>query len=607
MRKFNTNLTTCLFAPKFNLFKRVLFFNKNILSCVFLIAVLLISNAVFGQPKLGKYPSTDTVTIIINGESNTVQYLNSKVVNQDGVIRVEIKNINLFLYDVFIKEIQNTSISTTPLNEQPVNITTNLKLLNPETLAIKDVLLKRPLPSKNIDSLARLSDAIKVLTFQLDIKKVEIKKIEKAIDEVKTEIINYRPLENIVDTSNQRNLKIKALNLNLDTLANALKKSQQELNDFELLLIAKENKLNLIYKTTQDVNEKLALFALNFNTYRESVVAVQDLVDVYNELVIIATTSGVSFNEFVMGRDEILSDHFNTNSPVQVMMKINNANKFVSDAFNYLTQAYNLFTNEEITDLNLEVIYDYLLSYNEKLKSVEINNIKNNISVLINGIDESNYFCSYTTGIIKDDADLISYQVVLTPKTSENSILTPKPITNAFEVRIRHGVKIDYSAGLFANLLLADNTYSILPYGDVGPDGSFDSSIVQLNKSEDLFLPSVGALIHLYRRTPRDLKLSLSTGVSISQNQAATYYLGGSAIFGRTQRIIFSGGIAGKQVKTATNIYKPGTILAMNPTSVSSIDFLDNSPFKVGVFLGVTYNLSSGVKPTGFTSFLTNQ
>lgn len=476
MRKFNTNLTTCLFAPKSNLFKRELFFNKNILSCVFLITVMLISNAVFGQPKLGKYPSTDTVTIIIDGELNTVQYLNSKVVNQDGVIRVEIKNINLFLYDVFIKEIQNTSISTTPLNEQPVNITTNLKLLNPETLAIKDVLLKRPLPSKNIDSIARLSDTIKILNFQLDRKNIEISNVEKAIDDFKKEKRNYSLLDSVVDTSKTRNLEIKTLNANLETLAIALKKAQEELNYFELLLISNENKLNFIYKTTKDVNEKLALFALNFNSYREAVVAVQDLVDVYNELVIIATTSGVSYNEFVVGRDEILSDHFNTNSPVQVMMKINNANKFVSDAFNYLTQAYNLFTNEEITDLNLEVIYDYLLSYNEKLKSVEINNIKNNISVLINGIDESNYFCSYTTGIIKDDADLISYQVVLTPKTSENSILTSKPITNAFEVRIRHGVKIDYSAGLFANLLLADNTYSILPYGDVGPDGSFDLS-----------------------------------------------------------------------------------------------------------------------------------
>lgn len=607
MRKFNPYLTAGLFASKFKLLNKELFFNKNILSCVFLIAVILTSNDVFGQPKYGKYPSTDTVTIIIDGESNTVQYLHSKVVNQDGVIRVEIKNINLFLYDVFIKEIQNTSISTTPLNEQPVNITTNLKLLNPETLAIKDVLLKRPLPSKNIDSLARLSDTIKILNFQIDRKKIEINNVEKAIEEVKKEKINYSQKDNVNDTSKTTTLKINSINASLDSLANALMILQQESNRFELLLISRENKLNLIYKTTQDVNEKLALFAINFNSYREAVVAVQKLVDVYNELVIITTTSGISYDEFVMGRNQILFEHFNTTIPVQVMMTINNANKLVSDAFNSLTQAYNLFTNEEIEDLSLEVIYDYLLTYNEKLKSVEINNIKNNISVLINGIDESNYFCSYTTGIIKDDADIISYQVVLTPKTSENSILTPKPITNAFEVRIRHGVKIDYSAGLFANLLLADNTYSILPYGDIGPDGSFDSSIVQLNKSEDLFLPSVGALIHLYRRTPRDLKLSLSTGVSISQNQAATYYLGGSAIFGRTQRIIFSGGLAGKQVKTATNTFKPGTILAMNPQSVTSIDFLDNSPFKVGVFFGVTYNLSTGVKPTGFTSFLTNQ
>lgn len=531
----------------------------------------------------GKYRSADTVIITIDAKTNLVKFKDEQVVNQDGIIRIEVKNVNLFLYDVAINEKQNAAIANSVLSESPTSITSSFKRLDPSSLAIKDIFVKGQADAGNPARITEASNKLMELKFSLD---QTIKDRDKALSVLND--TTFSPMDR-----KEAGDKLKVYLDGIRTL--------------ELTILTKENELNGLINKDTKTSEKIALYNARFTSYRDAVSQMINLVNIYNELILITSTPSVSYDDYKQGRDKILNAHFNNTDPILVMITINQQGKQVADAFNALMQAYNTFTKEEIESLKLESVYNYLVAYNEKLFSLEFNRVKESISSIINGIDETSYKCTYTTGIIKDDADIVSYQVVLTPKSNESLTITPKPITNTFEVRIKHGVKIDYSAGLFANFMLSDNSYSVLPYGDTDNNGISDSSIIRLDSKQDIFLPSVGAMIHLYRRTPRDLKWSMSTGVSISQNQAATYYFGGSAIFGRTQRIILSGGVAGKQVKTASDSYKPGTILPLNPDSVDSIDFLDNSPFRVGLFFGVTYNLASGTQPTGFTSFLTNQ
>ena len=535
------------------------------------------------ERKINEYKSSDTVIICIDAETNLVSFKDEKVVNQDGVVRIEVKNVNLFLYDVTINEQQNAAISNLVIAESPTNITSSLKKLDPATLAIKDIFIKSQTSNEATLKITATSNQLKILKLSLE----------------HTFGDRDNAVNSLMDSNTSKEDSAKAVK----NLENALSSKKA----LELEIQGKENELSGLLNSDTETAEKITLYNVRFSDYRETVSRMIDFINVYNELLLISTTPSISYTEYCQGRDKVLNAHFNNTDPVVVMIMINQVGKQVADAFNALMQSYNNFTQKEIDELKLEVVYNYLNSYNEKLFSVEFNQIKESISSLINGLDDSNYYTTYTTGIIKDDADIVSYQVVITPKPGESILITPKPIVNTFEVRVKHGVKIDYSAGLFANFMLSDNKYSILPYGDTDAFGASDSAVIRLDSKQDVFLPSVGAMIHLYRRTPRDLKWSMSTGVSISQNQAATYYLGGSAIFGRTQRIILSGGVAGKQVKTATDNYKPGTIIPMNPDDVEAIDFLDNSPFKVGLFFGVTYNLAAGTQPTGFSSFLTNQ
>jgi len=535
------------------------------------------------RTKEKKYPASDSVVITLDAESNSVIFKNAKVVKQDGTVRIDVKNVNLFLYDVVINEKQNMAVSNIVLNENPVSITTSLNKIDPGSLAIKDVLLKVPAPSANAKEMSKKFATVDSIRFELQL----------IADKKEETILMLKDTSRDVSQLSDDSAKLAGLNDSMEALYRLRLKTESELNG--------------IIKETDSLADKTNLFMLRFNDYRKSVSGYLEVIPLYNELIILASTPGISFAEYISGRDKALRVHYGEEDAVLVMTKINRMRKDVSDAFNALTQAYNLFTQKELDELKLSPVFDYLLSYNEKLFSTEFTKIRDIVSTLIIGIDQSTYQCTYNTGILKDDADIVSYQVILTPKVSESNVFTPKPITNTFEVRIKNGVKVDYSAGLFFNFLLSDNAYSVLPYGDVNASGEADSSIIRQDSKQEIFLPSVGAMLHLYRRTPRDFKTSFSTGISISQNQAATYYLGGSAIFGRTQRIIVSAGLAGKQVNTAKDSFKPGTILPMRPADVTAVDYLDNSPFKVGCFFGVTFNLTAGSKPEGFTSFLTNQ
>ena len=78
-------------------------------------------------------------------------------------------------------------------------------------------------------------------------------------------------------------------------------------------------------------------------------------------------------------------------------------------------------------------------------------------------------------------------------------------------------------------------------------------------------------------------------------------------MFGRSQRIIGTLGVAGKQVQTATDNYKAGTFFSETPSDVGVIEYLNPAPFKVGMFLGLTFNLTNGLGNENVTKFLTNQ
>ncbi|MDR7210519.1 hypothetical protein [Flavobacterium piscis] len=150
-----------------------------------------------------------------------------------------------------------------------------------------------------------------------------------------------------------------------------------------------------------------------------------------------------------------------------------------------------------------------------------------------------------------------------------------------YNVWIKNGLKIDVSAGIFFTSLYDSQ------YDKRDDPETAGNKIITLKNSGDYDI-AFGSTINTYVRMNSWIVPTLNFGAVITQNEKLQILLGGGAILGKQERIIFSTGISmgkvdriadGYQVGGSYNLGDSGTI----PTQ---------SQFKFGHFFGITYNLS---------------
>jgi hypothetical protein len=277
----------------------------------------------------------------------------------------------------------------------------------------------------------------------------------------------------------------------------------------------------------------------------------------------------------------------------QYLNEINVAYQAVMDKYTFLnldSQSFNKAIQEN---------YIKLKTFHELVRFNEFQKFFDQIVKLYNDINPNNFTLNYKTLIVSDNADVINYKFQAKPIESASCITSQKPINLNYTVNIRTGLKLDISTGLFANLGLNNNTYRFDKYKN-----SDTLKVVVKNKNESKFIPSVGFLLHAYRRTPANIKLAGCFGISTSDATKLKYYVGGSLIFGRSQRFILNFGLAGQQINVAADEYAVGKIFnAKNVSLPESVPFAKEAPFMLGGFIGITVNLS-GSSGSDFTSNL---
>jgi len=164
------------------------------------------------------------------------------------------------------------------------------------------------------------------------------------------------------------------------------------------------------------------------------------------------------------------------------------------------------------------------------------------------------------------------------------------------------GVKVDFSVGLFGSSLVNkdfitktewfnDTTYVRRDNGTI--DSSRISSIdsVQrkriLNKDVGNFNIGPAILTHIYWRSGTDVNFSATAGIAINQQALPRYLFGGSVMFGRDSRWVFSSGVALGPVKDLDGGYKTGDVIELN--ELSTIPLKD--VWKSAWFLSLTFNM----------------
>lgn len=198
--------------------------------------------------------------------------------------------------------------------------------------------------------------------------------------------------------------------------------------------------------------------------------------------------------------------------------------------------------------------------------------------------NESNF--TYYVNPESIDKDLTVMSVSITPK--ENVPCSPIPRSYELRIRSRSGIKIDFSTGLFGNF--GGNNFIDQSYKYDSVAGQPDKYLIVRNKTKNSIFPSVGALMHIYWRNGKDFHFSGAFGISTKDLEKINYHMGGSLIFGYSQRFILSGGVTLTKATLIDDKYEVGQIINKQgaPESIPTSNFS-----RFGYFLSFTYNLTS--------------
>lgn len=157
-----------------------------------------------------------------------------------------------------------------------------------------------------------------------------------------------------------------------------------------------------------------------------------------------------------------------------------------------------------------------------------------------------------------------------------------------FKVSSYGNLKMNGSAGYFLNFISDDN-YQLRKKTDT--DATSKTGVSENNT--DVLKHSLGGLLHAYYNCKGSVDAGFSVGLSINDNANAGFYLGASAFFTETNRLVLTSGISFIKVKRLNN-----SNLVLN-TATKEYDFSNatdteityDNVYQPSFFVGISYNL----------------
>jgi len=557
------------------------------------------------------YKKDTALVISYNAQTgNATKYPVYKIF-QDGYIIFEIRDINLFRYTVTLTQVQNNVINSTRLSEgnTEININPNIFSVSNLALDLPSFYVKKDLDTKVLsdftkvqsdtelsmsrkkweieESVSNYKNAIercnkreeinnKIADIDSNISKLMKDKEKKiSLNKVKQELVLELSKINLLQTDSSD----KAFISNYPTLKDTNTKELQELEN-------KLNEANFNYnsKLNEQENANANLFNLNFSieNYNNSLIQLNGLSNLYHRLINVLY-SDQKFEVIQIERDKIVKDVFQINEASADLILKYAYERLKNLQTNYLAflQAYSNITKPDDT---IKEINNKLTTFQNQIDIEKYQSFFLQIAKVYDAINERNFTLKYQTLIVSDNADVISYNLLCMPQMNLPSSVETKPINFKYDVKIEGGLKIDISTGIFWNFLANNNKYRFEEVTD-------STTRVIKEKNKNMFIPSFGVLFNLYKRSNKNLKFGANFGIS-TNTEKLNYYLGLSLLFGRSERVNLNFGIVGTQVDMVSDKYDTNEILQVPIGDLpSSVPLRNPSPFRFGVFVGLSFNL----------------
>jgi hypothetical protein len=209
------------------------------------------------------------------------------------------------------------------------------------------------------------------------------------------------------------------------------------------------------------------------------------------------------------------------------------------------------------------------------------------VIALQNALATDFFFNVWGPPVQANDCDFIKYSIVV-ERDPESSRLLPagsfQPID--VEIPVRGGWKADFSVGL--NFAIGNGAKDAkYHFADVsGGEGKLEKSD-NYNKVR----PGIATMMHTYPRTGKNYAVGFMMGVGAGFKEentlTASYYLGGSIVLGRNQRIIINTGVSCLAVDRLKSEYQENASYNME-TNLAEIT---EKAIRPSFFIGISYNI----------------
>jgi len=211
----------------------------------------------------------------------------------------------------------------------------------------------------------------------------------------------------------------------------------------------------------------------------------------------------------------------------------------------------------------------------------------NRIQALVNNyelINEANF--TYYSDSLYVSGDELKLSVKVSPvKALPCSKFTGLVVEETY--RTKGGWKVDFSTGVLMNGgsdEFSGNEFSYRALTD-------STASIQRRDGGSKLLLSVGAFLHIYKRSGSNINVAISPGLSTTTAfDGLMFHLGGSALFGKRERLVLTMGATAREVEVLDHYFQEGRSypVADLPNSPPMVKVFP----RIGWFVSLTYNWS---------------
>jgi hypothetical protein len=287
--------------------------------------------------------------------------------------------------------------------------------------------------------------------------------------------------------------------------------------------------------------------------------------------------------ELIVGRELGLDYRQRDHWPAQIRIFGRDRLTAPREAFASLEAAFENLTSDQ--QKAVQPIFDLAeASYREFLNNEENLRTKyQDLADLVQKLAIATFRISSPPVLADGDVVVFSVEISKNPNLDADIVVPIPSDPVRFEVDVDGGIQVDFSTGFFFSSL-TDESFTTVT------DDEGETKLAR-GGSEDAFSVAVGGLAHVYRRSHENFNWGGSFGLGIGNDSSMEYYLGLSALIGRSRRWVVTVGAAGGKVERLGNGLQVGDEYDPATGTIPT-----EQKFEVGAFLSLSFNFGSGGK-----------